>query len=108
MFGQPVSLTATVTTSSGTPTGSVTFYVGSTAIGTQSVSTSNSTTTASIEISSLRVGTDSVTAVYTGDAVFNSSTSAAYGQTVSQDGPTVFSEPEPHQPGPGRAGRHHG
>ena len=101
VYGQPVSLTATVTTASGTPTGSVTFYVGSTAIGTQSVSTSNSTTTASIEISSLRVGSDSITAVYTGDAVFNSSTSAAYTQTVNQDGPTVSVNPNPTSLVPG-------
>ena len=101
-FGQPVSLTATVTTSSGTPTGSVTFYDGTTAIGTQSVSTSNGTTTASIEISALRVGSDSVTAVYSGDAVFNSSTSALYSETVNQDGPTVSVNPNPTSLVPGQ------
>ncbi len=95
-------MTATVTTSSGTPTGSVTFYDGTTAIGTQSVSTSNGTTTASIEISALRVGSDSITAVYTGDAVFNSSTSAVYSQTVNQDGPTVSVNPNPTSLVPGQ------
>ena len=108
VYGQPVSLTATVSTSSGTPTGSVTFYAGSTAIGTQSVSTSNSTTTASIEISSLRVGSDSITAVYTGDAVFNASTSAVLTQVVNLTPSHVSIVPSPTVPGPRSAGDLHG
>ena len=101
VYGQPLSLTATVTPSPG-PTGSVTFYAGSTVIGSQSVSTSNGTTTASIEISSLRVGTDSITAVYSGDAVYNQSTSAAHSQVVNQDGPTVSVDPNPTSVIPGQ------
>src|SRR5262249_42620642 len=36
-FGQPVTLTATVTSAAGTPTGTVTFFDGSTALGTVSL-----------------------------------------------------------------------
>ncbi|MFZ0251905.1 MAG: Ig-like domain repeat protein [Acidimicrobiales bacterium] len=103
VYGQPLSVTATVTPSSGSnPTGSVTFYAGSTAIGTQAVSTSAGTTTASIEISSLRVGTDSVTAVYSGDAVFNSSTSGTLAQAIDPDPSNVSIAPSPPSPVPGQ------
>jgi hypothetical protein len=67
IFGQSVTLTATVTASvpnSIAPTGTVTFENGSTILGSPNLSGGS----ASISTSSLPVGTDSLTAVYSGDS----------------------------------------
>ena len=68
VFGQAVTLTATVsvTSGSGTPTGSVSFSDGSTALGTASLSGGVATLTAS----SLSIGTHAITAAYAGDGTF--------------------------------------
>jgi|GEM_PF-1061545 len=81
----PVTLTATVQQASGTttPTGSVTFYNGATALGTASLTAG----TASLSTSSLPVGSNSVTAVYAGTSTFNASTSSAI--TVNVNSATV-------------------
>ena len=79
-YGSPVTLTATVTPSSG-PTGSVTFKDGSTVLGTQPLSASGQ---ASYQTSSLAAGTHSITAVYSGDSTYASSTSPALSQSVNQ------------------------
>jgi hypothetical protein len=79
-FGQSVIFTATVTSSSpGTPTGTVTFTYGSTTLCT-AVTLSNGT--ASCAYSALPVGTDSVTAAYSGDVNFSGS-SASLNQVVN-------------------------
>lgn len=75
---QGVTLTATVASSSAT--GNVTFYDGTTALGTRALSGG----TASLVTSSLAAGSHSLTAVYTGDANNAGATSAAYTQQVSQ------------------------
>ncbi|MFP5277207.1 MAG: Ig-like domain repeat protein [Acidobacteriota bacterium] len=62
-----ITLTATVSSSASTPTGSVTFYNGVTAMGPAVPLTSG---TATLMMSSLPLGTDSITAVYTGDRNF--------------------------------------
>jgi hypothetical protein len=84
-YGQPVTLTATVTPSSGTatPTGTVTFKDGSTTLGT---GTLNSSGSATLTTSSLAVGPHSITAAYGGDTNFITSTSPAITQTVNQVG----------------------
>ncbi len=69
----------------GTPTGTVTFYDGSTELGSAGLTGGSASFTAS----SMPVGTDSITAVYSGDANFSTSTSAALAQTVEQDGTTT-------------------
>jgi hypothetical protein len=74
--GSSETLTATVAaTMSGrpTPTGSVSFYDGSTLLGTTAVSGGS----AAFSISSLAVGAHSITAFYTGDANFNQNTASA-------------------------------
>ena len=84
VYGQTVTFTATVTASSpggGTPTGSVAFYDGTTALATESLN--GGTTTYST--SSLSVGAHAITAVYSGDGNFTTSTSAAVNQGVNQD-----------------------
>jgi Bacterial Ig-like domain (group 3)/Right handed beta helix region len=77
----PVTMTATVTTTSGStvPTGSITFYDGGTALGTGTLSSG----VATITTSTLPVGNDSLTAVYAGTSTFNASTSSAVDVTVN-------------------------
>jgi hypothetical protein len=78
--GNSVTLTATVTpTTSGTPTGSVTFKDGST---TLSSAVNLSSGVAKLAISTLTAATHSITAVYSGDANYNGSTSTALSQVV--------------------------
>jgi hypothetical protein len=80
--GQSVTLTATVAAGSGatgTPTGTVTFNNGTTALGTATLSAG----TATFSTASLPAGTYSITAVYSGDSAFAGSTSAAVTLTVN-------------------------
>jgi uncharacterized repeat protein (TIGR03803 family) len=76
--GQEVTFTATVTTS-GSPTGTVTFKYGTTVLGTGSL-TGN---TASLSTSSLAAGSYNVNAVYSGDGTFKGSTSPVLKQVVN-------------------------
>jgi hypothetical protein len=73
VFGNPVSLTATV---KGTgllpPTGTVTFFYGSVSLGTASVSSSR---VATLSVKSLGVGSHALKAVYGGAANFSASSS---------------------------------
>jgi hypothetical protein len=84
-FGQSVTFTATVTSSSGNPTGTVTFFDGSTNLGS-AILTSG---TATLSIASLAVGPNSITAEYSGDSSFITSTSSAVTQTVNQANTTT-------------------
>jgi hypothetical protein len=79
-FGQPVTFTATVTSSGGTPAGTVTFKDGATVLGT---ATLNGAGQASFTTSSLSVGSHPVTASYNGSASFAASTSAVVVQAVN-------------------------
>lgn len=81
----PATVTTAITSKngSGTPTGTVTFYANGSQIGT--VQTLNSSGSASITYT-FTTGTYSVTSVYSGDAFFNPSTSAA--QSVVSTSPT--------------------
>lgn len=85
-FGQSETLTATLTPAlSGrpAPTGTITFYDGSTLLGSVSVSAS----TATYSASALAVGSHSITAVYSGDGNFNPNTSAAASVTITSLAP---------------------
>jgi hypothetical protein len=80
---QRVTFIATVTgTASGTPTGSVTFLEGITALGQGTLSGNGGTATASFATSSLAAGSHTITASYDGDGSFAGRTSAASMQTV--------------------------
>jgi Ca2+-binding RTX toxin-like protein len=85
VFGKPVTLTATVTKSSGsgTPTGTVSFYLGIPS-GTHSLLGTGTLTSgqATLVTSSLPAGTDSLYAVYSGDSNFATSTSPVISQVV--------------------------
>jgi hypothetical protein len=79
-FGQAVKFTVTVTGSSGTPTGTVTFNDGGVAIGSAALVGG----VASFTTASLKTGVHSITAAYGGSgSTFNPSTSAALTQTVN-------------------------
>lgn len=71
--GTPATLTATVTCSGGTPTGTVTFSNGGTVLETVPVSGGGAT----MPITVPTIGALSVVATYTGDAVCGPSASGA-------------------------------
>ena len=77
--GQSVTFTATVSSGSGTPTGTVTFKDGTTALGTVNLSGGQ----AQLSTSTLSVATHSITVTYNGTSTFSPSTSAALSQTVN-------------------------
>jgi hypothetical protein len=85
VFGQGVTFTATVTANgpgAGTPSGSVTFFDGSTALGSATLSAGS----ASFTTAALAVGGHTITVSYGGDTDFTASSSSALSQTVNQDG----------------------
>lgn len=80
-FGQSVTLVATISAQfGGLPTGSVTFNNGSASLGSVTLNGNNP---AQFTTSSLPVGTNSITAVYSGDANYTGSTSKALSQVVN-------------------------
>ncbi len=81
-FGDTETLTASLTTAmSGrpAPTGTISFYDGTTLLGTTSLTGG----TATFATSALATGAHSITAVYTGDSNFNPVTSSAAAVTVT-------------------------
>jgi hypothetical protein len=84
--GESVNFSATVTPDSGTgtPTGTVTFMNGTTAIGTGTLTGG----AAGYSSSNLATGANSITAVYSGDSNFSSSTSTAVVVTVTTATPS--------------------
>ncbi|HTC93897.1 MAG TPA: Ig-like domain repeat protein, partial [Terriglobales bacterium] len=80
VFGQPVAFTATLSPASAT--GTVQFQDGSTNLGAP-VAVSGGTAT-SVPVSSLAVGSHSITAVYSGDSSFAAGTSSPLVQNVNQ------------------------
>jgi hypothetical protein len=84
-YGQSVTFTAKVSSSGPTPTGTVTFKNGSSAIGTGRLSGGTATFTST----KLAAGMSSITAVYGGDAASLGSTSAPLSQSVTQAATTT-------------------
>jgi autotransporter-associated beta strand protein len=87
-FGQPVTFTATVTVSlpgAGTPTGTVTFKDGATTLATVTLAAGSATFTTS----SLAAGGHPITAQYSGDSSFLTSTSSLLTQTVGAGATTT-------------------
>ena len=79
-YGQSVTLTATVSSTGPTPTGTITFKSGSTSLGSASLSGS----VAKLTKSTLLVGTLTITATYDGDEANSKSTSLPLQQVVTQ------------------------
>jgi hypothetical protein len=92
-----VTFSATVTPSSGA-TGIVTFMDGVSTLGTSALDASG---VAAFSISSLVVGTHSITAQYSGDGSHTGSTSSALSQTVNKASTTttLTSNPNPSKSG---------
>ncbi len=85
-FGEMVTVTATVTSGDGTPSGSVTFYDGAASLGVGALDGSGQ---ASFSAAALSGGSHSFTAAYEGDASFAASISDALTQTVNAAATTV-------------------
>lgn len=84
VFGQPITLTATVVGSSsgkGTPSGSVQFFHDAISLGTATLNISG---VATLTTANLGLGANSITAKYQGDDTFLTSTSPAVTETVTQ------------------------
>jgi hypothetical protein len=81
-YGEAVTLTAVVTSGLGAPPNgeTVTFKKGTTVLGTGTLSSGS----ARFTTSALKVGTNSITAVYGGDSNFGGSTSKAMSQVVNK------------------------
>lgn len=90
--GATINFTAKVTAAvSGTPTGSVTFKDGSTALGTVTL---NASGVAALSTSTLAVvGAHSITAVYSGDAIDLASTSGSLSETVNAPDFSIVANP---------------
>jgi large repetitive protein len=89
VFGQNVTFTAQVSAvapGGGIPTGTVTFAVNGNA---QTPSALDANGQATFSLSTLSVGSASITAAYSGDTNFTTSTSAVYAQQVNQAGTTT-------------------
>jgi hypothetical protein len=79
-YGKSVTFTATVTSSAGTPTGTVTFKSGSTTLGNATLSGGK----AGFSTSALSGGSHSITAAYGGAGNFAGSTSKVLTETVNK------------------------
>ncbi len=84
--GSPVTLTATVTGAGGTPTGTVTFRDGATAIGSATVDGGGH---AILTAGSLSNGSHSISAAYGGDATYAASASSTTALLVGASGSTT-------------------
>jgi hypothetical protein len=95
LYGLNVTLTAKVAPARGTGTipGSVTFYNGTTDLGKASLADGVATLT----VSTLPLGTDSLSAVYTGDPIYLTSTSSQVSQevTIAPTSTTLYTAPNP-------------
>ena len=88
--GSPVTFTATVTGVAGqpTPTGTVNFTIGSTTLGSGML---NANGVASFISSAINGGNYSVTAIYAGDNIYSTVTSAASPLTITGSLPCTYS-----------------
>ena len=86
-YGQTVEFIATVSTGTGTPSGSVIFKDGSTTLGTGPLSNSG---TAQFSTAALLPGAHSITALYGGDSDHGSSTSGTLTQVVDAQAATTL------------------
>jgi hypothetical protein len=92
LFEESVTLTAEVIAESGNPSGTVEFFDGAESLGTAVLSNGS----ASIVVDDFTVASHDLTVVYSGDALFEGSTSRVYTQVVRTSTTTeVFSSSNP-------------
>jgi hypothetical protein len=101
-FGNPVTLTANVSGSKGTPTGQVTFYDGITQPPTNLGSSSLSNGVATLVVTTLAVGDHNITSVYSGDSNYPLAVSNTVLEGVTLTAPilttvNLTSSPNPSQ-----------
>jgi hypothetical protein len=98
-YGDAVTFTATVTSNSGTPSGSVRFKAGSKVLGLALLSNGAATLTASP--GQLVGGADAIVATYLANGQFSSSTSPTFFQTVNPaaSATSLASSANPSAPG---------
>ncbi|HTE90109.1 MAG TPA: choice-of-anchor D domain-containing protein, partial [Terriglobales bacterium] len=92
VIGQSVTFTTTIAAglrNGGTPTGTITFMADSTIIGSSPISAGEG----SFTTSSLAGGSHIISAIYSGDTVFNANTAPPYTQTVIAGTPAVTLSP---------------
>jgi uncharacterized repeat protein (TIGR03803 family) len=96
--GQTVTLTSTVTGSGTTPTGTVTFSIGTTKLATVTLSGGKASTSASTN--GIAPGGYPVVAAYSGDATYSASTSPSYTVTLNKAATktTLTASPNPVTP----------
>ena len=89
-YGTPVTLSATVTatSNSNTPTGTVIFAVGSTTLGTATLSGSGTSASGSVQTTFIPTGSNTITASYSGDANYGFSNGAT-AATISKASTTT-------------------
>ena len=90
-FGTAVTLTATVTSAGGNPSGAVEFLDGQTSLGTASLNGGS----ASLSVATLAVGSHTISARYAGDGSYPGSTSVAVGHSVVRAATTTTLVVEP-------------
>ena len=100
--GQAVTFTATVTSATGTPTGTVTFEDGTSVLGTAPLNAG----VAPFAISTLAVGSHTITAVYSGNADFATAIGATTETVNSPPAPTPATSAGPRLTGVKRYGYH--
>src|SRR5438034_177979 len=101
IVGQTVTLSSTVTSGAGVPTGTVTFRDGATALGTVTLVNGS----ASLSISTLTAGTHPLTAAYNGSAAFAASTSPTVNQVVNAPAAAATSTSLTSTPNPSTVGQ---
>ncbi|HEY2784413.1 MAG TPA: FG-GAP-like repeat-containing protein, partial [Fimbriiglobus sp.] len=89
--GRTVTLTATVSAASGTPTGTVDFLDGPTILGSAPVTAFGGLQQASFTIDTLTVGTHAITAQYDGATGFSASVSPPINEVVNPNTPPTIS-----------------
>jgi hypothetical protein len=99
VVGQPVTLTAGVSSTAGTPSGSVQFFTGTTSLGTATLSGG----VASLVTTALPFGFNTVTAQYQGSTQFSPSTSAGITVTIQQASTTTALTASPNPAGLGQS-----
>ena len=103
VFGQNVRVTATVSPATGpAPTGFVSFTAGGASLGSTPVSTADGATTATIDTASLVVGSQPVTATYSGDVLFGPGSSPVLALAVQPDNSNVAITAAPANAVPGQ------
>ncbi len=92
VYGQAVTFTATVTSSVGIPSGTVTFFDGASPLATVAL---NGSRQAALSLASLVVGSHAITATYNGAADFLGKSSSPTTETVAQAATSIVLVPRP-------------